>query len=115
MDFPAELAFHEPISRDLNASVRRVAMKALLPLLAILALTAPAHAADTPMVWAFHHFCADETFALDEARLAVAVAGGKQRGPATRLPNALSITVWDIVIEGRKLSVSLGGQRVPAG
>jgi hypothetical protein len=97
-------------------------MKALLPLFAILAAllstwALPARAEDTPMVWAFQHFCADETFTLDEARLAIAVAGGKQRGPTATasLPTPLSVTFWDIVIEGHRLGIALGGQRVPAG
>jgi len=84
---------------------------------ALLAVTIPARAApaeDTPMVWAFRHFCADEAFTLDEARLAVAVAGGKQRGPAAKMPGAPSVTFWDIAIKGSKLTVALGGQRVPA-
>lgn len=63
------------------------------------------------------HFCADESFTLDEARLAIAVAGGTQRGltVSTRVPLPMSITFWDITIRGRKIGISLGGQRVPAG
>ena len=86
-------------------------------ILPLLLLAFPARAEETPMAWAFQHFCADESFTLDEARLAIAVAGGKQHGPtvSTRFPMPISITFWDIVIRGQKVGISLGGQRVPAG
>ena len=86
-------------------------------LLLLAALALPAKTQDTPMVWAFQHFCADETFTLDEAKLAIALAGGKQRGPAafTHTPLPMSITFWDIIIGGRKIGIALGSERTPAG
>jgi hypothetical protein len=94
-------------------------MTRLLLLLAALALPAQATTKTeaTPMVWAFQHFCADETFTLDEARLAIAIAGGKQRGPtaSTHSPLSMSVTVWDISIGGRKLGIALSGERMAAG
>lgn len=86
-------------------------------LLLLAALASPATTQDTPMVWAFQHFCADESFTLDEARLAIALAGGKQRGPTatTRFPLPMSVTFWDITIGGRKIEIALGGERMAAG
>jgi hypothetical protein len=91
-------------------------MARTLLLFVALVLALPARAEDTPMVWAFQHFCADETFTLDEARLAIAVAGGKQRGPtaSTNFPNPMSITFWDIMIDGHKIGISLGSTRAQA-
>ena len=94
-------------------------MTKTLLLLAVLALPprATTKTEDTPMVWAFQHFCADETFTPDEARLAIALAGGKQRGPAasTRSPLPMSVTLWDITIGGHKLGIALSAERMPAG
>ena len=64
------------------------------------------------MVWAFQHFCADETFTLEAARLGIALAGGKQRGPTTvtRFPLPISVTFWDVMIGGHKIGIALGSQ-----
>ena len=92
-------------------------MTRLLILLIVLVFALPARAADdTPMAWAFRHFCADETFTLDEARLAIQVAGGKQRGPtaSTNYPQPMSVTFWDLMIDGHKIGISLGVVRARA-
>lgn len=80
-------------------------------------LALPAQAQDTPMVWAFHQFCADENFTLDKARLAIQAAGGMPHEPARAIPLAanVSVTFWDIVKDGHKIEIGLTDMRATAG